>query len=420
MHALSPLRRISVILTFVALAAGCSDATAPNTTASAEEPAAISSTTVAAPVAASAGYRSVSYDDPAHWICRPEAPGICGSDLDATVVAADGTLTVEPFHADPDAPIDCFYVYPTISRDQSKVSDWNASPDEEGYAVLNQAARLGSVCRVFAPVYRQTTLTALASALSGATGPAGDGTVQPYDDVLDAWKTYMAEDNHGRGVVLIGHSQGSGMLSRLITEEIDPRPEVRAKLVSAYLAGWTVKVPDGADVGGDFKDVPVCRAEDQVGCVVTWASFRSTAPPPAGAYFGKPRTGEGVAGCANPATLGGGSAELHNYFPANRKASILSALGATGDAASTWVDASAGAVSTPFVSLPGLVTGECVNAGGRNYLAVTVHADPGPRADDIPGDLTPEWGLHLVDVSLVMGDVVDLVRSQSAAWAKRP
>ena len=39
------------------------------------------------------------------------------------------------------------------------------------------------------------------------------------------------------------------------------------------------------------------------------------------------------------------------------------------------------------------------------------------RADDIPGDLTPEWGLHLVDVNLVMGDVVRQVAAQSDAWS---
>lgn len=202
----------------------------------------------------------------------------------------------------------------------------------------------------------------------------------------------MAEDNHGRGVVLIGHSQGSGMLNRLIAEEIDPRPEIRAQLVAAYLAGWTVRVPDDADVGGDFQHVPLCHATDQVGCVVTWASFRSTAPPPANAFFGKPRRPDGVAdgtstgraGCVSPAAVGGGPADLHGYFPANRNASIVSPPDPTSSAAVGWVEASDGAVATPlvttpFVTLPGLTSGACVSADGRNYLSVTLHPDPGPR-----------------------------------------
>ena len=55
---------------------------------------------------------------------------------------------------------------------------------------------------------------------------------------------------------------------------------------------------------------------------------------------------------------------------------------------------------------------------GVNWLEVTVNADPAtPRADDISGDLTPEWGLHLVDMNLVMGDMVDLVAAQKDAFA---
>jgi hypothetical protein len=46
-----------------------------------------------------------------------------------------------------------------------------------------------------------------------------------------------------------------------------------------------------------------------------------------------------------------------------------------------------------------------------------VKGDPAdPRADDIGGDLTPDWGLHLLDISLVMGDMVDLVGHQADAF----
>ena len=39
-----------------------------------------------------AGYQSVNYDNPKHWVCRPDtATDICHSNLDATRVDADGT-----------------------------------------------------------------------------------------------------------------------------------------------------------------------------------------------------------------------------------------------------------------------------------------------------------------------------------------
>jgi hypothetical protein len=51
-------------------------------------------------------------------------------------------------------------------------------------------------------------------------------------------------------------------------------------------------------------------------------------------------------------------------------------------------------------------------------LELRVGGDPAdPRADDIRGDLTPEWGMHLIDMNVVMGDLQRLVDTQGAAWA---
>jgi hypothetical protein len=115
--------------------------------------------------------------------------------------------------------------------------------------------------------------------------------------------------------------------------------------------------------------------------------------------------------------VGGGDVDLQAYFPADASASILSSLGVEGSKGS-WLSGPAGeAIDTPFVTLPGLVSGTCASSDGFNYLSVTVHPDPAdPRADDINGDLTPEWGLHLVDVSLVMGDIVSRVDDQAATY----
>ncbi len=398
-----------MLLTLAACSGGSSDAADSTTTKGSGK----TTTTMVQPTGPAieryADYQTENYDDPAHWVCRPDQEDICDGNLDATVVEADGTLTKEPFEAAADPPIDCFYVYPTISRDKGAYSDWDASDDEEGYVTLNQAGRLQSQCRLFAPVYRQGTLGGLAARVSGEE-PDEEG--DPYADVLDAFRTYMAEDNHGRGFVLIGHSQGTGMLHQLITNEIDPNADVRKLLVGAYLAGGSVGVPEGKAVGGDFENIPVCTKDGQAGCIVNWVTFRSTAPPPSDSFFGRPGRDGTVAACVNPAAVGGGEGDLDAYLPANSDASILSSLGTTTKGKS-WVDASAGEVTTPFVRLPGLASGACQSTDGFRYLAVTVHPDPGPRADDIVGDLTPQWGLHLVDVNLVMGNIVDDVKAQA-------
>ena len=216
-------------------------------------------------------------------------------------------------------------------------------------------------------------------------------------------------------MILVGHSQGASILDRLIREEIDPDPSERGLLVSAYLAGTSVQVPFGHDVGGDFQNVPLCRAADATGCVVTWSSFRSTSPPPEDSYFGRP--GEGTeAACTNPGALAGGASQLTPRMPANADASILTDLGTSAEA-TAWLDPTVGTIDTPYVELPGLAAARCVKWNGFNWLEITVEGDPAdPRADDIGGDITPEWGLHLVDMNLVMVDLQRLAVSQAAAF----
>lgn len=344
------------------------------------------------------------YGDLANWMCHPDLAdddNRCLGDLDVSVIGPDGDIEVVEHVPAPDPAIDCFYVYPTISQDPSPNSDLVPAEDQEVRALRNQAARLSSVCEVWAPVYRQRTL----GALMGGIEVADDQAVRDlaYADVLDAWTTYLARSEPGRGVVLVGHSQGAGLLNRLIREEIDADDERRGRLVSALLLGSSVAVPEGEDVGGDFAEVPLCREPSQIGCVVSYATFRSTAPPPPNSLFGRPRSGGGVAACVNPAALAGGTAPLQGIFPAD---------------ASPWAEGEdRPAVTTPFFALPGMLEATCVVRDGFSYLELTVLGDPDdPRRDDIAGDLTPEWGLHLVDANVAMGDLVDLVTAGAEAY----
>ena len=80
--------------------------------------------------------------------------------------------------------------------------------------------------------------------------------------------------------------------------------------------------------------------------------------------------------------------------------------------------------TTAFTAAPGLVSARCAERDGAQYLAVTVNGDPGdPRVDDITGDVVAggrrldDWGLHLIDMPVVMGDLVALTARQHAAWA---
>jgi len=109
------------------------------------------------------------------WLCRPGRKDACAVDQDATIVAADGKLALEPFRADPNAPIDCFYVYPTVSTEPGGNSD-RVVGSEERRAVAQQFARFTARCRPFAPMYRQFTLAALASSATATSPRRGDTT----------------------------------------------------------------------------------------------------------------------------------------------------------------------------------------------------------------------------------------------------
>lgn len=349
------------------------------------------------------------------WLCHPDNDtDACDRDLTTTVIAPDGSFTQEEWPDNGNPAIDCFYAYPTTSLDETGNSD--LEPGEQGEIITAhlQTARLRSQCRVFGPIYRQVTIPALRSMMMGE--PKGDRAMA-YNDVLDAWNHYLEHENDGRGVVLVGHSQGAGILARLIASEIDGKP-VQDRLVSAVLTGTSVTVPEGETVGGTFEHIPLCTSADQIGCVITFASFRDRIPPPANSLFGR-ADGEGIAGCTNPAALGGGRAELDHYL------STIGEISASFGSYEPWTQPPR-EVETPFVKLPGLLSGECVQRDGFSYLEVSVNADPNDaRADDIVGDLVTggeinaSWGLHLIDMSLVMGDLESVVAQQAQAYRQR-
>src|SRR3954470_14618926 len=222
---------------------------------------------------------------PTTWVCKPGmADDACAMKLTTTSFSPTGErLAVSK--ARPSKlrkQFDCFYIYPTVS--DQKTPNANLTIDPEVRSIVQyQAARYGQYCKVYAPVYRQATLQSIQSPGSGTAFATA------YADVQAAFDEYLAKDNHGHGIVLIGHSQGAGMLTQLVQHRIDDNPKVRRRLVSAILLGGNVTVAKGKDVGGSFRHVPVCRSTSQNGCVVAYSTFLD--PPPANSLFGRPRTG---------------------------------------------------------------------------------------------------------------------------------
>jgi hypothetical protein len=303
---------------------------------------------------------------------------------------------------------------PTVSADQGDNSDLEPGPQELGVAAI-QFARFGSVCRTFAPIYRQATLTALLRQSAGGGTRTAEVMDLAYGDVRAAWRHYLQNHNGGRPFVLIGHSQGTIHLTRLLAQDIEGS-EAAKRMLSAMLIGFNVEVPQGQLVGGSFKQTPLCTRVGQTGCVVSYVSFRATNPPPAVALFGRSaRPGMTVA-CTNPARLRKETTPLDSYWYAGPSLT-------TTPSNIQW--SSAGAPPTPFLRTDGLASAACVNRGQVGYLSVAVNGDPrDARTDQIPGDVVmggrpqPGWGLHLADMNLALGDLIALVEAQSGAFRR--
>ena len=352
------------------------------------------------------------YSNPETWLCLPGRHDACAVDLTTTAIAADGSMTTERFKAAANPPVDCFYVYPTVSLEPKISSDMFQGPAEKA-VIRTQFAHFGSVCRLYAPMYRQVTMFGLISRLSGKSVEQAQALA--YGDVADAWHYYLNHFNHGRGVILIGHSQGANLLRKLIQNEIDGKP-IESRILSAAIVGGTVAVPEGKNVGGSFKHMPLCSSASQTGCIITYESFPADFPPTPGGLFGS-AGGEGmVAACTNPAALAGGSGQLHAYLATHAHAWVNAAE--PGE----WLKTPK-PVTTPFVSLPGMLSSECATNDGLNSLAITVHkSDSDARTGDIRGEVVVngtvrrEWGLHVLDMSLAQGNLIEIFKQQSKAW----
>jgi pimeloyl-ACP methyl ester carboxylesterase len=349
------------------------------------------------------------------WLCKPGlANNPCAPGLDTTQVSPSGqVLGVEHVQADPSPKVDCFYVYPTVSDDPGSNSDLSIDPEERSIA-LYQAARYSQLCRVFAPMYRQFTLAKLFS----GTPVTPQQAALAYGDVVQAWKTYLDKYNHGRGVILIGHSQGTFVLRQLIADHVDKDPRIRKLLVSAILLGGNVVVKEGKTFGGDFQHVKGCKATKDLRCAVAFSTFDGPVPP--NARFG--RIGNGFSTglnpsrfdvlCTNPANLRGGPASLDPIVP-----TAPFAPGTTIGIATTLIGfpQPSPPASTPWYQARGAYTGRCSSAGDADVLQIAP-VDGAPNLNAIPD---ASWGLHLADANIALGNLVTLVGEQIDRYAKR-
>jgi hypothetical protein len=340
------------------------------------------------------------------WLCLPgHHPDPCTPGLSTTVYTpAFKQLSVQHPQAVKHPAIDCFYVYPTVSGQPTGNANLTIDPEERSIA-LYQAARYSQYCRVFAPMYRQETLDGIGLG-KPTTKP---NAAEALADVENAFEAYLRTYNDGRGFVLIGHSQGSFVLRSVIAKLVDPKPAVRKRLLSAILMGGNVLVKRGKGIGGDFKHIPACRSDTQLGCVIAFSTFDQ--PPPAtGSLFGvPPKSASGMQVlCTNPAALGGGSGILNPISPSapfDPKSALAAGIALLG--------VHFPMPPTVWWSAPGAYTAECKTLNGATVLEIAARGGaPTPTASPTPG-----WGLHLLDANIALGNLLEIVKHEAAAFA---
>jgi hypothetical protein len=119
---------------------------------------------------------------------------------------------------------------------------------------------------LYAPRYRQASLYTKSTLWDDAL----EARQFAYGDIRAAFETYLARYNRGRPFIVAGAEQGGELAARLLSQEIAPSPELRKRLVAAYLIDTIVP----ADQYGPGAPVPACAKRAEAGCLVAWAAVR--------------------------------------------------------------------------------------------------------------------------------------------------
>jgi hypothetical protein len=319
---------------------------------------------------------------------------------------------------------DCFYVHGTESLAKSANTSL-AVTKTDIFVADEQGAPLSQVCRVWEPAYRSQTWTARLKLLAGDTTLGASSFATAYDSMLPDWHSFLAHTD-GKPIVLIGDSQGSAMLIHLISASVEHEPAVLHRLLVTVLVGGNLQVPSGKTVGATFSKVPLCTSAGETGCAIAFSSFPSQ--PPADSLFGRPGQGESLGSgqtakagqqvaCVNPAALAGGTGDLDPY-----------ALKITQIGPPAGLDiALKQPVSTPWVTYPDLYSARCKQAGGATWLQVTNLAGPSHTRPVVTerivgnygGGSGTRWGYHSYEYGLTLGNLLQDITHQEAAWKSR-
>lgn len=172
--------------------------------------------------------------------------------------------------------VDVFWVYPTILHDESNWLMDISSPELKAAAqnsIVRQASVFTGQANLYAPLYRQMNMAALALSEDEISTIGGYGK----QDVERAFHYYLEHYNNGRPFILAAHSQGSDTLTSLVVRKWGSLG-VEKQLVAAYLIGWSI-TQDDLKQNNSLK---MCGSAQETNCFISYntvASGRQSVAP---------------------------------------------------------------------------------------------------------------------------------------------
>lgn len=167
-------------------------------------------------------------------------------------------------------PFDTFYVYPPVFYDNSEGAPLVCDIDEKkmhaGAPVIyeEQGPAFETSTNVFAPYYRQMNL----AIGSKATNEEREKTLtgKPLEDLCATLDYYFENYNQGRPFMFAGHSQGSQMISYILSEYMGKHPEYLSRMIAAYVIGYSIT----DDYLAKNKHLKFAKGADDTGVIISW------------------------------------------------------------------------------------------------------------------------------------------------------
>jgi pimeloyl-ACP methyl ester carboxylesterase len=265
------------------------------------------------------------------------------------------------------AVADVFFIHRTtfIRR-----KNWNATPDHavERSSIRHQASVFNAAGRIYAPRYRQATLY---SFFDEEDKNGEEAIAFAYADVKAAFEYYLKHYNHGRPIILAGHSQGTVHATRLLHDFFENDPQLRRQFVAAYLVGFPTKADE-------FTTIKPCPDSLATGCFVTW----------------------------NAVSAG------HEYVPYAHSV-VTNPLTWTLDTLCAPASLNRGSVGWPFKKLDQHLTGAQVHNG---LLWITPPGKPSYMRFFLPGKPEFRHSFHLIDYGMFYVNVRENAQARVRAW----